>query len=153
MKDSNVRHFALVVLMAISTARAAETAIPIDGKDTGRIFDGIGALSAGASSRLLIDYPEPQRGEILDYLFRPNFGAALQINKVEIGGDMNSTDGSEPSHMRTRDDENYNRGYEWWLMTESKKRNPQVKLSGLQWGAPNWVNPRVISSAAGESNR
>jgi hypothetical protein len=27
----------------------------------GRTFDGVGALSAGASSRLLIDYPEPQR--------------------------------------------------------------------------------------------
>jgi len=141
MKKSNLKHFIFMGLLAISTATAAETAITIDGKDTGRIFEGIGALSAGASSRLLIDYPEPQRGEILDYLFKPNFGAALQINKVEIGGDMNSTDGSEPSHMRTRDDENYNRGYEWWLMEESKKRNPGVKLSGLQWGAPNWVNP------------
>ena len=110
--------------------------------NTGKIFDGIGALSAGASSRLLIDYPEPQRGEILDYLFKPDFGAALQINKVEIGGDMNSTDGSEPSHMRTRDDENYQRGYEWWLMEESKRRNPDIKLYGLEWGAPNWINPQ-----------
>ena len=135
------RNFALLLLIAVSTAGAAEPTITIDGKDKGRIFDGIGALSAGASSRLLIDYPEPQRSEILDYLFKPNFGAALQINKVEIGGDMNSTDGSEPSHMRTREDENYNRGYEWWLMKESKKRNPDIKLSGLQWGAPNWVNP------------
>ena len=116
-------------------------AIPLDGKDKGRIFDGIGALSAGASSRLLIDYPEPQRAEILDYLFKPNFGAALQINKVEIGGDMNSTDGSEPSHMRTPDDHNYQRGYEWWLMEESKKRNPAVKLYALAWGTPGWVNP------------
>ena len=115
--------------------------IPINAGDGGRVFDGIGALSAGASSRLLIDYPEPQRGEILDYLFKPNFGAALQINKVEIGGDMNSTDGSEPSHSRTPDDHNYQRGYEWWLMEESKKRNPNVKLWGLEWGAPGWINP------------
>jgi len=57
--------------------------IQIDSKSPGRTFDGIGALSAGASSRLLIDYPEPQRSEILDYLFKPGFGAALQINKVE----------------------------------------------------------------------
>ena len=136
-----ITRFALLGLLALSTASAEDTAIPIDGKDKGRTFDGIGALSAGASSRLLIDYPEPQRGEILDYLFKPNFGAALQINKVEIGGDMNSTDGSEPSHMRTPDEENYQRGYEWWLMEESKKRNPQVKLWGLEWGAPNWINP------------
>jgi hypothetical protein len=132
----------LVMLFLLSGKNAlAETTIAIDGKDKGRIFDGIGALSAGASSRLLIDYPEPQRSEILDYLFKPNFGAALQINKVEIGGDMNSTDGSEPSHMRTPDDHNYQRGYEWWLMEESKKRNPDVKLYGLEWGVPSWINP------------
>ncbi len=47
--------------------------------------------SAGASSRLLIDYDEPYRSQILDYLFKPNFGAALQILKVEIGGDTWST--------------------------------------------------------------
>jgi hypothetical protein len=50
-------------------------------------YDGVGALSAGASSRLLLDYPQTQRDEILDYLFKPNFGAALHILKVEIGGD------------------------------------------------------------------
>ncbi len=54
-------------------------------------FDGHGALSAGASSRLLIDYAEPHRSEILDYLFKPNFGASLHILKVEIGGDTQST--------------------------------------------------------------
>lgn len=124
-----------------SALESTPPVIAIDGQDTGRIYDGIGALSAGASSRLLIDYPDPQRGEILDYLFKPGFGAALQINKVEIGGDMNSTDGAEPSHMRTPTEENYRRGYEWWLMVESKKRNPVVKLYGLQWGAPGWINP------------
>ena len=43
------------------------------------VFDGHGGLSAGASSRLLIDYAEPARAQILDYLFLPNFGAALQV--------------------------------------------------------------------------
>ncbi len=102
-------------------------------------FDGVGAVSAGASSRLLIDYPEPYRSQILDYLFKPNYGAALHHLKVEIGGDINSTDGSEPSHMRTPDDENYFRGYEWWLMKEAKKRNPNIILSALPWGAPAWI--------------
>jgi hypothetical protein len=41
--------------------------------------------------------------------------------KVEIGGDDQSTDGSESSHMHEPWDENYNRGYEWWLMKEAKK--------------------------------
>ena len=44
-------------------------------------------LGGGATSRLLVDYVEPQRSEVLDYLFTPNFGASLQLLKVEIGGD------------------------------------------------------------------
>ena len=96
-------------------------------------------VSAGASSRLLIDYPEPQRSQILDYLFKPNYGASFQHLKVEVGGDTNSTDGSEPSHMHTRADENYNRGYEWWLMKEAKARNPKIVLDALPWGAPGWI--------------
>lgn len=50
-------------------------------------YDGHGALSAGASSRLLWDYEEPYRSQILDYLFKPKFGGALHTLKVEIGGD------------------------------------------------------------------
>jgi hypothetical protein len=30
-------------------------------------------------------------------------------------------EGTESSHMHTADDENYERGYEWWLMKEAKK--------------------------------
>ena len=60
-------------------ARAAEPIINVDGNSEGRTFEGLGALSAGASSRLLMDYPEPQRSEILDFLFKPNFGAACTI--------------------------------------------------------------------------
>ena len=121
------------------------TNIVLDGKSPGRVFEGIGALSAGASSRLLIDYPEPQRGEILDFLFKPNVGAALQHLKVEIGGDVDSTDGTEPSIARTREEftnpkpEYFNRGYEWWLMKEAKKRNPAIVFDALQWGAPGWI--------------
>uniref|UniRef100_A0A8C5T6X2 Galactocerebrosidase n=1 Tax=Malurus cyaneus samueli TaxID=2593467 RepID=A0A8C5T6X2_9PASS len=58
----------------------------------GREFDGIGAVSGGgATSRLLVNYQEPYRSQILDYLFKPNFGASLHILKVEIGGDAQST--------------------------------------------------------------
>ena len=60
--------------------------IPLDGSTIAHTFDGIGGLSAGASSRLLIDYPEPQRSEILDALFLPNYALSMQILKVEIGG-------------------------------------------------------------------
>ena len=130
----------LVLIPLVSCQKPLQkTAIQIDGSGKGRIFEGIGGVSAGASSRLLIDYPEPQRSQILDYLFKPNYGAALQHLKVEVGGDTNSTDGSEPSHMRTRTDENYERGYEWWLMKEAKARNPNILLDLLPWGAPGWI--------------
>jgi hypothetical protein len=115
------------------------TTIALDGAGKGRTYDGIGAASAGASSRLLYDYREPYRSQILDYLFKPGYGAALQHLKVEIGADVNSTDGAEPSSMRSRDDHDYTRGYEWWLMEEARKRNPQIILDTLPWGAPGWV--------------
>jgi Glycosyl hydrolase family 59/F5/8 type C domain/NPCBM-associated, NEW3 domain of alpha-galactosidase len=120
-------------------ATEAAATINVDGNSPGRTFDGVGALSAGASSRLLIDYPEPQRSQLLDYLFKPGYGASLQILKVEIGGDTNSTDGAEPSHMRTPTEVDCNRGYEWWLMEQAVQRNPSIKLSALEWGAAGWV--------------
>ena len=120
--------------------------IRVDMTGAGKVYEGIGAASAGASSRLLIDYPEPQRSQILDYLFKPGYGAALQHLKVEIGSDVNSTDGSEPSHMRSATDHNFKRGYEWWLMEEARKRNPRIILDSLAWGAPGWIgNGRLYS--------
>ncbi|KAJ8792121.1 hypothetical protein J1605_019972 [Eschrichtius robustus] len=70
---------------------------------------------------------------------KPNFGASLHILKVEIGGDGQTTDGTEPSHMHYELDENYFRGYEWWLMKEAKKRNPNITLMGLPWSFPGWL--------------
>ena len=93
----------LAVLLLHHTARAEHvqsTPILIDGGKPGRRFDGHGGLSAGASSRLLFDYADPVRSDILDYLYKPNFGAALSICKVEIGGDVQSTNGVEASHMQ-----------------------------------------------------
>jgi hypothetical protein len=116
------------------------TAITLDGSGIGRTFDGVGAISGGGgNSRLLYNYPEPYRTQILDYLFKPNYGANLHILKVEVGGDTNSTDGSEPSFMHTANDQNFHRGYEWWLMKQAKARNPNIKLYGLAWGAPGWI--------------
>ncbi|MFF3856044.1 ricin-type beta-trefoil lectin domain protein [Micromonospora sp. NPDC002575] len=127
-------------------ARAA-TSITINGASGGKTFDGLGAVSGGGgNSRLLIDYPEPQRGQILDYLFKPNYGASLQILKVEIGGDTNSTSGSEPSHSHFRGDLDCNRGYEWWIMEQAKLRNPNIKLVGLAWGAPGWIGNGTFMS-------
>src|SRR5215472_6278521 len=135
---------ALLLCFADATANSQQTSVILDGTSKGRVFDGLGAVSAGASSRLLIDYPEPQRSQILDYLFKPGYGAVLQHLKVEIGGDVNSTDGSEPSFMRAPTDHNSGRGYEWWLMAEAHKRNPDIILEVLPWGAPGWVGRNTL---------
>lgn len=136
----------LCIVLGLTSAAALcqQQNVVLDGKSEGRQFDGIGAVSAGASSRLLIDYPEPQRSQILDYLFKPGYGAALQHLKVEIGADVNSTDGSEPSAMRTPSDRDATRGYEWWLMAEAHKRNPGIILEVLPWGAPGWVGKDTL---------
>lgn len=101
-------------------------------------YYGIGGMSAG-SSNLLFSYREPYFSEIIDYLFKPQFGASLQILKVEIGGDVFDTVLSEASHMHNANDLNCYRGFEWKLMVEAKKRNPNIKLYGLPWGFPSWV--------------
>lgn len=126
----------------VINARAASkvtTLLSINGHGGGRTFDGVGGLSGGGgTSRLLIDYPTQQQQQILDYLFKPGYGASLQILKVEIGSDVDSTEGAEASSQRTPTDQNYQRGYEWWLMEQAKARNPNIKLYGLEWGAPGW---------------
>ena len=98
--------------------------------------------------RLLIEYPEPQRREVLDYLFKPHFGAGFQHLKVEIGGEVNSTDGIELTHQRSRTDRNYDRGYEWWLMQEAKRRNGELSLDSLAWGASGWLGGGKFYSQA-----
>jgi galactosylceramidase len=133
--------FSSALLLLSACAASATAPLPIDTSDTsGRTFDGLGGLSGGgATSVLLPDYPEKERSEILDFLFKPNFGASLHMLKVEIGGDSQSTDGTESSHMHSPDDLDYTRGYEWWLLQEAKKRNPEIKTYGLPWAFPGWV--------------
>jgi hypothetical protein len=58
----------------------------VDAQAPGPRFDGIGAISGGGGETVLLpSYPAQQRDEILDYLFKPSFGAALHILKLEIG--------------------------------------------------------------------
>ena len=53
------------------------------------------------------------------------------------------TDGTESSHMHSATDENYERGYEWWLMVEAKK----VSCSTLKWA----LHGVMTSHSAAES--
>ena len=132
--------FIFCIFMVLNVMSANGQIIYIDGNAGGKRFDGIGAVSGGgATSVLLKDYPEPQRSQVLDFLFKPKFGASISALLVEVPGDGNSTQGSEPSHMHSRNDENFSRGYEWWLMSEARKRNPSITLDANAWSCPKWI--------------
>ena len=140
-----------VILATAPGVRGAETVnIRLKGSDTGQTYQGVGAVSAGASTRLLFDYAEPYRSDVLDFLFKPSFGAGFQHLKVEIGGGENSTCGSEPSHAVTRDELAHPkaRGYEFWLMREARNRNPRVMLDCLPWCYPGWIRGRFSQDAS-----
>ena len=151
LRGRGVRNLIILVVILLAAAlahgfsaspasAASGTTINANGASAGRTFDGIGAISGGGgNSRLLADYPAAQQSQILDYLFKPDYGANLQILKVEIGGDANSTDGAEPSIEHTSGAVACNVGYEFWLMEQAKDRNPNIKLYALAWTAPGWI--------------
>jgi len=139
-----------VIVLMMTPLVSAETRIVLDDSDSGRVFEGIGVVSAGASTRNLADYPEKQKSEILDYMFKPKFGASLQHLKVEIGGGENSTCGSEATHALTREElaDPKPRGYEFWLMAEARKRNPKILLDCLPWSYPGWISSPFSQDSA-----
>lgn len=126
--------------------------ISLNPNDKGRTFEGIGGVSAGASTDLLYDYTDPHRSQILDILFKPKFGAAFQHLKVEMGGGENSTCGSEPSHAITRKElkNPVSRGYEFWLMKEAKDRNADLILEYLPWSFPGYLKPNIYTKESAE---
>ena len=129
----------LLLALAVGAANATQI-IRITNLQQGKRFDGIGAVNGGgATSVLLKDYPEPQRSQIMDLVFKPMFGASVSAMLVEVPGDGNSTQGSMPSHSHYRGDNNFMRGYIWWVMREAHKRNPQLAMDATAWSSPAWV--------------
>lgn len=142
---------ALSLLLA-RTLHAESQLVQLKGDAGGKRFDGIGVVNGGgATSVLLKDYPEPQRSQILDLVYKPKFGASVSALLVEIPGDGNSTQGSMLSHMHTRDDLDYTRGYIWWIMSEAKKRNPKLSLNATAWSAPGWIGSDPATRVPGKT--
>ena len=89
-----------------SAAAVPTTFITVNGDGGAQVYDGVGAiLGGGGNARYLEDYPAAQRASILDYLFKPGYGASLQLLKLEIGGDGNSgwlraQRGTHPRHYQ-----------------------------------------------------
>ncbi len=138
------------VLTAIAAAAAGFMATPlpavalitpsyglaVNANGAGRVFDGVGAvLGGGDNNRYLAEYPEQQRVRILDDLFKPGYGASLQILKIEIGG----SDGGEATVEPADGQVNCNAGYGLSIARQAVAVNPRLRLYGLQWSAPGWV--------------
>jgi hypothetical protein len=135
-------------------AAVPTTSITVNGNGGALVYDGLGAiLGGGGNARYLEDYPPGQLAQILDYLFKPGYGASLQLLKLEIGGDANSSDGAEPSVEHTAGSINCGAGWEFAIAKQAMARNPNVALYGLQWGAPGWAGgtgpdgPTLFTSA------
>ena len=134
------RYLLIGWLLTIGWIGATAQTIRLSSEASGKQFDGIGAVNGGgATSVLLKDYPEPQRSQIMDMVYKPMFGASVSALLVEIPGDGNSTQGSMPSHSHYQGNHNYLRGYMWWVMQEVKRRNPALALDATSWSAPAWV--------------
>ena len=127
-------------------ASAATTSITVNGTQGGRTFDGIGAISGGGgNSRAAVRLPGAAAHQILDYLFKPGYGADLQILKVEIGGDTNSTDGvgiQHRAHPRRRQLQRRLR-----VVADGGRPRPATPTSSCT----GWPGARRAGSAAGTS--
>lgn len=123
----------------IAKESVVATTATINGSSLGRMFEGIGGVTSNGMTKLLREYPDNQRSDILNMLFSPKFGASFHQLKVEIGSDANGTCGTEPSHMRSETDFDITRGVGLWLASEAKSRNPNLILDAIRWGTPAWI--------------
>lgn len=123
--------------------------ITVDGDviDSVNTFKGFGAVTCNNTSRLLMDYKEEHPDkywEMMELLFNPEKGAGLNHIKVEMGGDVNSSSGTEPATMRSPEEEaNVLRGAGWHFAADAKTINPDITVEILRWGEPKWTQEGI----------
>ena len=130
------------------------TNVTIDGKtvnnDKGTVYRGLGTVTGNNSSRLLMDYKvkNPKAyWEIMNLLFKPDYGAGLTHVKLEFGADINSSSGTEPSIMRYADEKaDVTRGAGFMFAADALSINPEITVDMLRWGEPAWVNDEFKKS-------
>lgn len=129
-------------------------AVTVDGNtvntDEGTVWRGLGAITGNNSSRLLMDYktknPEAY-WEIMNLLFKPDYGAGLSHVKIEFGTDVNSSSGTEPSIMRSADETaDVTRGAGFMFAADALSINPDITVDLLRWGEPKWVTDAFSES-------
>jgi len=148
----------ILVTVRVNTAQSQPgLPSPVSGKSTGTVdwgrtaqeIDGFGASAAFHMAGNLMNFPEPQRSEILDILFSTTKGAGLSIvrNFVGDGGSWGS-----PSNGPAQSIEPQEGSWNWagdedeiWFMREAGKRGC-ARYTSTVWSPPAWMkdNNKVI---------
>lgn len=124
------------------TKDAIEKAVKMD---NGLTWKGWGMLNGNSTSNLLLDYKAEcpkQYWEMMEYLFGGKRPLFTHI-KMEMGNDGNNSTGAEACTMREENEEvDVSRSPGFVMAADAKKLNPQVKISILRWGMPDWVRQK-----------
>lgn len=150
---------AAALMCAILPAAAAESAskyIIINGNSAetteNRLFRGIGAVSSGASLRLLADYKSSSPDEyyeLLNILFSKENGAALSQLFVEMGSDINSVPCAEPAAMSSADDiPDITGNAGWQIAADAMKIAPDISVGMIRTEEPRFVADAFAESRA-----
>lgn len=109
----------------------------------GWTYKGLGMLNGNSTSNLLLDYKAESPDAywaMMRYLFGGDYPLFSNI-KMEMGNDGNNSTGAEACTMRYEDEEaDASRSPGFVMAADAKTINPNVKVSILRWGCPNWVN-------------
>ena len=118
----------------------------------GLTWKGWGMLNGNSTSNLLLDYKAEhpdQYWEMMEYLFGGEYPLFTHI-KMEMGNDGNNSTGAEACTMRYEDEEaDASRSPGFVMAADAKKINPDVKISILRWGMPDWVAQKWSSDRTG----
>lgn len=114
-------------------------------------YRGAGMVSGNNSSRLLLDYKaeDPEAyWQIMEYMFGKE-GIGITHLKLEMGSDVNSSSGTEPSVMRSADEKaDVTRGAGYQLAADAKQIDPDLTLDMLWWSEPRWISEADDTYAA-----
>ena len=138
----------------LASVNTSYKAVSVDGNtvntDENTVWRGLGVVTGNNSSRLLMDYKTQNSDaywEIMNLLFKPDYGAGLSHVKIEFGTDVNSSSGTEPSIMRSADEKaDVTRGAGFMFAADALSINPDITVDLLRWGEPKWVTDAFSES-------
>ena len=139
-----------VIKILPATVNSEYKQVLVDGSttnmDEGTVYRGLGVITGNNSSRLLMDYKAKNPKaywEIMNLLFKPDYGAGLTHVKIEFGTDVNSSSGTEPSIMRSEDEEaDVTRGAGFMFAADALSINPDISVDLLRWASPSGSQTR-----------